>query len=843
MAHLQRLFRAKPAWQIAMVAVIAVIGGASPAFSQNGVGSIGVGQIGVGPGAVKPTAWSQVSAVPGGVILRPGAQASVLSSLKVLGTIPMANLRSNPVVKVSGVQVNFAKMLNNTRALPNIAQRLHGLPQLVDVKAEQTQISEIPQGLIVQQTLAYRIKPGTCNDPSRLSQLRSAGGRCYTPQDDTTRAAAFATRGNARYVADVSRRATAMEQAKMRSAQMSARITQHIATLRASFANPAKRAQIGAQLGAAEATRLASLTDAQLKSELVNSGVTKVDQVFFIPVATTRPTMANLPSFAMTASAAAQKSTPAPAPVIPENVKAKLTDHTFLTGFTFGKDYEWKEHYETTISWCIFGCEETYYVEAYAGFNYGFGMRFPILTGGTYQYDGASNTASVTPSFTPINGEVANYNDAGLPADKLFNAKEFVAQIGYKAGFGFNVPFYPSLNVAKAETLDFTTYLTYPLANGQFTPPSPGHPTDPMTIVFDKFDLLGNSANLGVVGAQVFPALGISLVSDKLTLDVTDVGTGKVTTVSPGSGAIPLSVSPKDKSSLFNIGNPQYNLAAELIPGIDAHLFIDIDVWSHSWDELLWFPQLGIKIPSGGVNFACHEGTICTRSYHYGPKVQQEGTSAAGNFLPKLDAYLFAFEQKYIPQCTDDICRTGIKVVLLGTQLNGQRLAAADPELNWVDIAMQTTNMAPKQKADALLMLKYRDEALADANQMVQESAQRLTKNASQGWAIIAQSIWSKQCSEKLCIKNVGKLADQMVVDSVARQKAEPDESSLHVQGEIGREYGPKFQAEINASKARLAATKAAVGAAKAPATSSYRPAAPATSGFRPVPGRATRID
>ena len=51
--------------------------------------------------------------------------------------------------------------------------------------------------------------------------------------------------------------------------------------------------------------------------------------------------------------------------------------YIFLTGFTFGHDYEWKWSAETTINWCVVGCSSTYGVYLNAGFGYGFGLRFP----------------------------------------------------------------------------------------------------------------------------------------------------------------------------------------------------------------------------------------------------------------------------------------------------------------------------------------------------------------------------------------------------------------------------------------------------------------------------------
>ena len=63
--------------------------------------------------------------------------------------------------------------------------------------------------------------------------------------------------------------------------------------------------------------------------------------------------------------------------------------------------------------------------------------------------------------------------------------------------------------------------------------------------------------------------------------------------------------------SHFSVGNPVYNLGFTLTPGLAPTVFVDIAVWSDQWQWPVWFPQLAISLPPGGMNFSCHAGTTC----------------------------------------------------------------------------------------------------------------------------------------------------------------------------------------------------------------------------------------
>ena len=749
------------------------------------------------------------------VVLRPGNSATTLQSLRVRRQIALPQLRTQPVVSVQAGKVDFKPVLSNPQALFNIAQRLRADPQLAEVTADETEVMEVDQGLVVRSFLGYRLRPGACTDSARRSRLANTPVRCFTQLTPQARAAAFANPNDPHYVADPRQRANALRLAEDKAVAVRAQVGSDIATLRAMLADPTQRAAIDAELGAGQAARLAALDDARLEAEVVNTGETRIEQVMFVParasVDRTRfskvidlgGAQANadsneaLPGW-MT-KMKVQDGTGLPPIAVIQNEKSvrPLEPRIFLTGFTLGREYEWRQRVETTIKWCLLGCKKTYYVELYAGFNYGFGLRFPLAMGGTYRYQKVAGTekASLVADFRTIDGSPADYAAAGLPGTQMFAGKELVAQFGAYAGAAYHVPIFGSGNARADLGKDFTEGLPAPFTNGQFRAPMPGEGMQPLEKIFDDFDLIGGRANFGVVGGQVFPALKAQLHSDALRFTLHDNIANTDVPVSSTGQVVPLAVDAG--TSDFTIGNPVYNLGFLLTPGIDARLFIDIEVWSDHWDWPIWFPQLAVELPPGGVDFACHSETVCARNYRISSAGSIETTGEGGKFIVALDAWAKNFEAAWLPQCTDDICKTGIKLVRTNTFLVGKQMVEGAAEKN--------QNPPPFSAMDTTLA-----NAGKTAGVLVHESQIRLTQKAGKGWAILAQEVWSKQCLDMTCMSNVAALAEQMVQAAVARQQAQPDASSLAVQGEIGREFGAKFQAEINASKMR-AATQAAL--------------------------------
>ena len=71
--------------------------------------------------------------------------------------------------------------------------------------------------------------------------------------------------------------------------------------------------------------------------------------------------------------------------------------------------------------------------------------------------------------------------------------------------------------------------------------------------------------------------------------------------------------------------------------GVDAHAFIDISVWSNSWDFPVWFPAVAVTLPPGGIDFSCHAGTVCRRDYVYTAAASTDPSAGLDGLTVKSD--------------------------------------------------------------------------------------------------------------------------------------------------------------------------------------------------------------
>jgi hypothetical protein len=592
--------------------------------------------------------------VPNSVILGGGTQAEAIQRLHVVRSYALSDLRSTPQVTLGAAHLDFRPMLNNPQALFNIALRLHAIPQHVQVLEESSDASEIDQGLVIHHVLSYRILSGKCTDAGARAQLEQAGIGCFTRATASQRIAQFSTPGSPRYVADPQKRQQAIAAFQRYSPPAVADANQHIADLRESLADPTQRAAIAAKIGQAETVRLASLSDDQLQEELINTATQRFEETMFVPkvestnylhpkrtlsIAPSRGEMAaaqqllrqGVPDSGASPSQYPKllKIVPAtqlhpsggsPAPNTDQVADANFGPYIFLTGFTFGKDYEWHWSAETTVNWCVVGCSSTYGVYLHAGLGWGMGLRFPIQTQFKYHTEVRSNhsaRATLTATYIPIKGTVDDFLQSGLEADQVFNAQEIVAQVGADAGYSVNLPGFSNSN-DDYEGVDLTSQLPPPYTGGSFTPPAPGTPGLFCPYVADSVDLFFGLLDFGVVGAELFPAVNIDLFSNKLQFTLNDEIQNRQTPVTASGQTVSVDVTSRTGGSTqshFSFGNPVYNLEFSLTPGLQLHLFVDVGVWSDSWNPTIWFPQLTVDLPPNGIDFGCHAGTTCVLDF------------------------------------------------------------------------------------------------------------------------------------------------------------------------------------------------------------------------------------
>ncbi|WP_428627256.1 hypothetical protein [Sphingopyxis sp.] len=727
-----------------------------------------------------PPADGQTQPLAGSVTLRRGGFGDMIKTLPVARQLSGAQLRANPTIKVGKTRLDFRKMLDNPKALINVADRLGDIPDLVDVRPGQLTAFEVGKGVVVRDFLSYSFKSGACTSERNRARIAATGITCFTRSTPAEIDNSYARAGSLRFVRDPIKRAQALAQAKAERNQVGQDIDQEVAGFRARLADPAMRAELVTAVGDAEVARLEALDDTSLAGELINSSDNLIEQIFYVP----------------TDAPAPEPATPAPPPAPKvEDVSASypLGTYTYLAGFTLGRDFEWSQGVQTTIKWCLVGCKKTYYAKVSAGFGYQFGLRFPIQLSGTYDYalKAGAQSATVTTQIATINGSAADYISTKLPANLVYDGKELVAGFNAHAGVAAKLPIIGQLGPIDIPLLDYdlTTLLPGDFANGQFKPPEPGKAGPSAPFILEQLDLLGGRGNFGVLGAQVFPAVDIRMDSTLLSLSLTDkFAPNKAPfTLSAGATTVPLAL--KNGATEFIIGNPQYGIQFTLTPGLNARLFIDLAVWGAKVDWPVWFPQLAVTVPSDGLKFECHEGTVCSQEFRFTPN------GAQSVFLGKVEQWGLDFEKLYLPKCIDETCRFGVRLAQNKVIFEGKKRDADDPS--------GETNALYQS------MTPFFVEATKRAKAYIADAQARKSQEVSNAMGILAQAIWTKQCKDSLCFDNVTALAAQMGPRAAQIAQANPSLGTMKINQQVNKEFVPKFQQEVSDAALRESVAQA----------------------------------
>ena len=346
------------------------------------------------------------------VILQGGTHAQTMQRLHVVRQYALQNLRSNPRVMLGEAQLDFTPMLNNPRALPNVAIRLQAMPQHVQVQASTSEVTEVDQGLVIHHVLTYQILPGKCADAGAKAQLAAAGMTCFTrstmapTRGGVQRAGQPALHCRPWKAAGGDRGIPAEERGGGCGCEPAHRRTAQIAGR--SNAARGYRGQGGpGRSGAHE-----SLSDDDLKDELINMGPQTVEETMFVPKLESsnyahpqhtadddRQPRGGGGSAANDAQWRAGGASPAGFPKLLKVVPGSAL-HLNGSGQPRGDQTADLDHgpvhlsyrlhhwprlrmewgVSVSINWCVVGCTSTYGIQLNAGFNYAFGLRFPIQT-------------------------------------------------------------------------------------------------------------------------------------------------------------------------------------------------------------------------------------------------------------------------------------------------------------------------------------------------------------------------------------------------------------------------------------------------------------------------------
>lgn len=717
--------------------------------------------------------------------------------------IDLRTLGTNKTIVMQNRKFDFTRFLQSKGSLIPVLEKLQKNPKLFTVNAAQFELLEKNDGFYVRSFLNYSLNLGTCSTAEGRSAVAATGLNCAKPLTNAQRAAAMANPQDSHFVKDPGLRAKRLVEANAQADKQAAQMKVRMAQLRQQLAG----AEMRGKLGEGEAARLAALDDDALSGELINAGETKVEETMAVPfkLFVDEKPLLNYPALA---GAGAMQSATAP-----KAATVEIPEYTYLTGFTVGKDYQWRKRIEQTINWCVFGCSETYFVEGYAGFGYGFGLRFPIHYSGNFAYDPAAGKARLTSRMTPFNGGPADYAKAGLADAKIYGGKELVAEAYAQAGVQSHLPLIGDLGVGPVgPKIDFTEYLPSPLKGGQVQPPAPGSETKGAPYAFDTMDLLGNMGNFGAFGAQLFPAVQFGLKSDKLTFQVVDnLNNGAVSTVSDGQG---VDLVLKNNVTDFSVRNPVYNVGFTITPGVDARVFLDLAVWSHNWDFFLMFPELEITLPPGGVDFKCHATTICSRSFSYGPDGLK---TEAGDPNPIIDAGKQLEKQvklAWLPKCPSDWCRKQIEFTA--------QFASIDLGLGWLKLwaeDMQTNSAKWKdplyveQKQQQFLNTAgtYRTAADQKAKSWVDQAvamvaAEKEAAKVGDSMDAIAQlaiAVRQKDCLDATCLAEIDAVGKQMGPAAKAMAAQNPQMTPVEVRTKIAQQFQPKWAEVMARQKVR----------------------------------------
>lgn len=566
--------------------------------------------------------------------------ADALQQRQILRRLTPADLSSGASLQLGSTTVDLAPVMKSPHSLTNVAKSIRAMPNLASVDKDNIEVLQLDNGVLVQQYISYKVKPGACDNASNRSRLTAAGVDCLKRAPLSGRVAELSNPSSPRYVADASKRATAVAEMTRADAQATADLRQGHQTFHANLKDSAKRAELERALGKSEVNRIAALSEDAYIQEVIQNAVTEIESVVFVPAQPVKSglkkspqlqsigTLTTAPKLEPLGPARPIMPTPAPrqeAPTVYETFRsrASIGDHVFLTGFTHEYSYSWQKHVSKTINTCFFGCQKRYGATAIATFSYAAGLRVPIEVQSEYIYEIDAQgkvSSSVSMKAAPVNGSREQYLSSGLPASKLYDAKEIVLEAGVWAYAAARLPIMGHKSIKYEESYDFTRHLPSPFRDGQFTPPSPGHTTDRAPFAVN-LDLLGGLANFGVAGASIRPLFGLSLSSSRLELGFVDQQGGGRRQVSFTGQPVtfPVGHSNATYTSRFGIGYPTYDVRLNIEPGVRAKLWVDVAVWSSEWTWDVYIPELKVSLPPQGTDFSCHQGTTCTRMFQVPP--------------------------------------------------------------------------------------------------------------------------------------------------------------------------------------------------------------------------------
>lgn len=208
---------------------------------------------------------------------------------------------------------------------------------------------------------------------------------------------------------------------------------------------------------------------------------------------------------------------------------------------------------------------------------------------------------------------------------------------------------------------------------------------------------------------------------------------------------------------------------------------------------------------TGGPNdysVRCNDGSMCrvqpgrkacVTAAELVARRQQTIAQNEADFQTNLPKWSSDFTGRWLDKCEDENCRIGMRLVRTNATLGAQQKHTAHPEDPFV--FLYSSHFWPADKQAAVLV----NESIARSAEL----NKNITANAAPAWVILINGVWGPQCADSPCRTEIDSLARAMTQRAATLQAQQPESSSLNIQGQAGREFGPQFKKAVDNSVLR----------------------------------------
>lgn len=601
----------------------------------------------------------------------------------------------------NGGKINLSPKSANLSNLVNKALLLRNNPSLGSVISEKASIANLRSGVAIKTLLTYQLNPTACKSAQRNARLKRNGLSCFRPANATT----SATKG--KQFSNQRKNRNKADYADQARSELAALLKQ-------------TRSEI-AKTGRKD---LLNLSDEQLTSEILNSAKTTEEETIFIP----RNFIVNnnlQPVFNQRIKLLESLNNhQAPPPPQSQNIDIEKLE--FLTGFTLGKDFEWRKRFSTCIG--LGDRCRTYYIEPYARFGYGLGVRFPMRASNLnfdYEPNSNQNTAKVSVKLEGFDAGTNSYQNlfraSGLQVNNtenypIYSGKELIAEFEARAGLKYKVPVRGTRDWSTGTSIDFTDYLDGDLAGGHVSPRGQGESLD--STIWAPIDLLGGSGNFGLAGVRVNPGAKISLEINEMELKIKDYNNQRETLIKPSRRTNDYNVLVANNLSTFSLKEPSSTAKFNVTPGLRGVAWVDLYLWERDYPVEVFFPQYSVTVPSKGISFGCHQGTACEHKFTISTTSGQQETERTISSVAESDITAPRSPRwgNWGDKTSEEKCTDGNFIYAFRQRVEARQGNGDDTALNSVEFACARANLRrrnsrtienrPDQKIDHLAFNK-----------------------------------------------------------------------------------------------------------------------------------------